>query len=67
MTFNLMRWGFPNTAAILALAALPFVATLTDWQPRQTATARTEAAAVCPQANACAAVGAVALPELILE
>jgi hypothetical protein len=26
MTFDLVRWGWPNTAAILALAALPFLA-----------------------------------------
>ena len=42
MTFNLVRWGFPNTAAVLALAVIPFVATLADWQPKQTVKARIE-------------------------
>ena len=28
MTFELVRWGWPNAAAVLALAALPFMAVL---------------------------------------
>jgi hypothetical protein len=67
MTFNLIRWGFPNSAAILALAALPFVATIADWQPRPSTTGRIATAAICPAASDCATVAAGALPELILE
>jgi hypothetical protein len=64
MTFNLMRWGFPNTAAIFALAAAPFVATLADWQPQAAATVRIEAAAICPAAGCTALATAVALDPL---
>ena len=39
MTFDLVRIGWPNTAAILALAAMPIVA-LAPWRDRQPATAR---------------------------
>jgi hypothetical protein len=28
MTFELVRWGWPNAAAVVALAALPFMAVL---------------------------------------
>lgn len=28
MTFDLVRWGWPNTAAVLALAAVPFMSML---------------------------------------
>ena len=67
MTFELVRWGFPNTAAILALAALPIVATVADWQPKATMTARIESAAICPPAAECQMLATAALPELILE
>ena len=67
MTFESMRWGFPNTAAILALAAMPFVATVADWQPKATATARMEAAAICQPVAESMVLAAAALPELILE
>jgi len=67
MTFNLVRWGFPNTAAILALAAIPFVATLADWQPKQTVTARIEAAAICPTAMACTTIATADWQEIFFE
>lgn len=67
MTFSLMRWGFPNTAAILALAALPFVASLADWQHTATVTARVEAAAICPASAECTTFASAALPELTFE
>jgi len=67
MTFTLMRWGFPNTAVILALAATPFVATLAGWQSKQTTTVRIDAAAICPSAAECMTVATAALPELIFE
>jgi hypothetical protein len=66
MTFNLMRWGFPNTAAIFALAAAPFVATLADWQPTAAATARIEAAAICP-ATGCTALATVVTLDPLFE
>jgi len=28
MTFDLVRWGWPNAAAVLALAAVPFMSVL---------------------------------------
>jgi hypothetical protein len=28
MSFDLVRWGWPNAAAVLALAAIPFIAVL---------------------------------------
>lgn len=61
MTFILVRWGFPNTAAILALAAVPFVATVADWQPKAMVTARIEAAAICPAAAECMTVATAGL------
>jgi hypothetical protein len=58
MMFDLVRWGWPNTAAILALAALPFIAlampasrapataTIMSVDARQLATALAEPAAI---------------------
>ena len=66
MTFELVRWGFPNSAAILALAALPFVATVAGWQPKAAAT-RAETAAICLPVTECTTMAAAALPELIFE
>ena len=42
MTFNLVRIGWPNTAAILALAAIPFMtlATVAERQPATGAAAQ---------------------------
>jgi hypothetical protein len=65
MTFNLVRWGFPNTVAILALAALPLAATLADRQAQAT-TARSEAAAIWPAAEH-KMVAAAGVPEFMAE
>jgi hypothetical protein len=69
MTFNLMRIGWPNTAAILALAALPFVtvATVTERLPAVTAVAPIEAAANCLTPAACSVLLAAADPQSALE
>jgi hypothetical protein len=69
MTFNLMRIGWPNTAAILALAALPFVAvaTLAGQPPAVTAVAPIEVAANGPTPSACSVLLATADPQSALE
>jgi len=70
MTFNLVRIGWPNTAAILALAAIPFMtlATVAERQPATLAVEQTEAAANCLTPSACSVLFAAAAdPQLTLE
>jgi hypothetical protein len=69
MTFDLMRIGFPNTAAILALAAIPFMtlATMAERQPANIVVEQTEAAANCLTPAACSVILAAADPQLALE
>jgi hypothetical protein len=69
MTFELVRLGWPNTAAILALAVMPVVA-LSSASNSSTGAARVrpaETAAFCPAVTdglmALAAVGAKAVVE----
>ena len=64
MTFELVRWGWPNTAAILALAMIPIMASLID-RPRAAAEAGIEPVTIC-QAE-CTVVAAAASPEIIFE
>ena len=64
MTFELVRWGWSNTAAIVALAAMPIVALTTV--PDQRPTQPSAAAAICLSAAECA-VTATAAPEIAAE
>ena len=65
MTFNMIRLGLPNTAAIAALAIMPVVAltTFTDSRP---ATAQIEPVAICQTSDACTQIAAVT-PEFAVE
>jgi hypothetical protein len=67
MTFDLVRIGWPNTAAILALAIMPVVA-LTAGEDRRPASAqveRTEAATICQTCPVIAAAGL--MPDIVFE
>jgi hypothetical protein len=69
MTFDLVRIGWPNTAAILALAVMP-VLVLTagpDRQPSAVQLEQTEPATVCLTIAECSAIMAAAAPETVLE
>jgi hypothetical protein len=68
MTFKLVRMGWPNTAAILALAIMPIVALTAEPERHRTAVdnGQAEAAAICPMLADCPAVAAVAA-EIVLE
>jgi hypothetical protein len=67
MTFDMIRFGLPNTAALVALAIMPIVALTTLGDPRRAAgpTEQIEAATICQ--TSCAQVAAIAAPELVLE
>jgi hypothetical protein len=69
MTFDLIRAGWPNTAAILALAMMPIV-TLATGGDRGSAAVRAEQiepAAICLTLAECAVVAATEAPETILQ
>ena len=68
MTFDLVRLGLPNTAALVALAIMPVVAltTLTGPRPAVGPVEQAEAAAICQASVACAQIAAAA-PEFVLE
>ena len=66
MTFDLVRIGWPNTVAILALATMPIVA-LTTAAERRPVAAQIEAAAICQAQPECPVMAAIALPETVLE
>jgi hypothetical protein len=57
MTFELVRWGWPNTAAILALAVMPIMASVAAPQPNAT-TAPVAPAAICLTQAECHVVAA---------
>ncbi|MCX7313534.1 MAG: hypothetical protein WCG92_01510 [Hyphomicrobiales bacterium] len=60
MNFDMIRFGWPNTAAIAALAVMPFMA-LTMPAPRQPFTVQTEQvelAAMCPVTAGCLTIAA---------
>ena len=65
MTFDIIRLGLPNTAAIVALAIMPVVAltTFTDSRP---AAAQAEQIEPVTNCQACTQVAAVT-PEFVLE
>jgi hypothetical protein len=70
MTFNLVRIGWPNTAAILALATVPFMALATVGERHQSAIVaaeQTEAAANCLAPSVCSVLLAAADPQSALE
>lgn len=66
MTFELMRMGWPNTAAIAALAMMPIVAltTITDRRPNAE---HASAASICQTPAACTVVAAAAAVDTTLE
>jgi hypothetical protein len=68
MTFELVRIGWPNTAAVLALAVMPIVslATSADPRPGTVEVRQTEPAAICPLPVRLA-VAMVAVPDTRLE
>jgi hypothetical protein len=65
MTFDLVRVGWPNTAAILTLAIMPVMA-LTTPPDRRLAAILVEPAAICQTSPACSTVIAAA-PETIVK
>lgn len=69
MTFDLVRMGWPNTAAILALAIVPVVAltAATDRRPAAIQVEQIEFAAICLTLAECSVVAAAAVPETVLE
>jgi hypothetical protein len=66
MTFDLVRIGWPNTVAILALAIMPLMA-LTTAAERRPVAAQIEAAAICQTQTECPVMAAIAAPGTILE
>jgi hypothetical protein len=69
MTFELVRMGWPNTAAILALAVMPVVvlATTSDRRPDAAQVQQVEPASFCLTLAECSATVAAAAPETVLE
>jgi hypothetical protein len=69
MTFDLVRMGWPNTAAILALAVMPVVAlaSATGPRPSNVQVEQIEPAAICLTAAECSVTVAAAAPETVLE
>ena len=66
MTFELVRIGWPNTVAILALAIMPIMA-LTTAAERRPVAAQIEAAAICQTQTECPVMAAIAAPEAVLK
>ena len=56
MTFDMVRLGLPNTAALVALAIMPVVALTTLADPRPPV--EIEAAAICQASAGCAQLAA---------
>jgi hypothetical protein len=69
MTFEMMRLGWPNTAAILALAAMPLVAltTIADQRSDIVQTRQTEPVAICLSVAECPITLASRAPETVAE
>jgi hypothetical protein len=69
MTFDLVRIGWPNTVAILALAIMPIVALTATAGRRPTAAQaeRIEPATICLTLAECTSIMAAAAPETVLE
>jgi hypothetical protein len=68
MTFELVRMGWPNTAAILILAVMPVIALAApaDLRPQAIQARQIEAAAVCPTTDACG-LAATATTDIVAE
>ena len=68
MTFELVRIGWPNTAAVLALAVLPIVSLTTsaERRPEAVEVRQIEPAAICPL-PARVTVAMAAIPGTYLE
>ena len=68
MTFELVRIGWPNTAAVLALAVLPIVALATpaERRPGSVEVRQIEPAAICPL-PARVTLGLATIPGTYLE
>ena len=66
MTFELIRMGWPNTAAIAALAMMPIMA-LTVTTDRRPHAAPTELAVVCQMPATCTLLAAAAESNDILQ
>jgi hypothetical protein len=69
MTFEMVRIGWPNTAAILALAVMPVVAfaTAPDRGVETAQVWQTETATYCPAPLDRAVIMAAAAPDTVLE
>jgi hypothetical protein len=67
MNFELVRAGWPNTAAILMLAIMPIVALTGTNGQHPAAIQRTEAAAVCLALEECAVIAAVSSSDSLPE
>ena len=69
MTFDMVRLGLPNTAALVALAIMPVVALTTLATPRPAAAKveQVEPATICQAPVACAEIAVAAAPEGVLE
>lgn len=69
MTFEMVRFGWPNTAAILALAVMPIVAltTVADRRPPSAQVQQIEPVAVCPTLAECSVSAAATEPETAME
>ena len=69
MTFELMRMGWPNTAAIVALAIMPIMAltAAADRRPSAAPTEQAGYAAVCQMPAACTVFAAAAAPDDFLQ
>jgi hypothetical protein len=68
MTYDMIRLGLPNTAALVALAIMPIVAltTLADSRPAGGQSEQAETATICQMSTACVQIAA-ATPEFALE
>ena len=68
MTFDMIRLGLPNTAALVALAIMPVVAltTLADPRPAAGQVEQIDPATICRAPVACTEIAAAAA-EFVLE
>jgi hypothetical protein len=69
MTFDMIRLGLPNTAALIALAVMPVVAltTLADPRPAAGQVEQIEPATICRGQVACTEIVVAAAPGFVLE
>ena len=69
MTFDMIRLGLPNTAALVALAIMPVVAltTLADPRPAAGRVEQIEPATICQVPVTCTAIVVTAAPGFVLE